>query len=401
MQSAASYVRRASAWNMVSAERGPSTACPSRRSVSMTGARISISSRPMVPSSPAWGFNPAIASRGLAIPKSLRSDCKMTRAVPAIAGGSSRRKTSDRAMWIVYGTTRSGGSISDEASIITACFAPVKAARNSVCPGNPNPASVRTDFWIGPVTRPAASPPTQRATQYSIAAVTAPAWRADGRPGSAFTGRPVSMMAARSETPSRLSRAAVSRKSAGVPAIRNGRPAMLPRNRAKALMAISGPMPDGSPWLIRIGRRACPSPVFDNGVAPEIAKIALAEDRHFLNEQLLLQFVPGRELHRDDFLRRRIASHEDFQPYGIEERLDHVAGMGFLQRFCQIRHQIFRLGRAEFLELRSLDLLGNIGQILARLDLGLDVCRKLHGAIFGRLIGRRWHWNQQPREGHG
>jgi hypothetical protein len=42
---------------------------------------ISISSRPMTPPSPAWGFSPATAMRGLSMPKSRRSAASVMRIV--------------------------------------------------------------------------------------------------------------------------------------------------------------------------------------------------------------------------------------------------------------------------------------------------------------------------------
>ena len=49
---------------------GPVTDSPSARRSAIAGAIVSISSLPMVPSSPACGLSPATAMRGLAMPKS-------------------------------------------------------------------------------------------------------------------------------------------------------------------------------------------------------------------------------------------------------------------------------------------------------------------------------------------
>ena len=60
---------RARAWNMVSAGWGPVTRQPSAASAAIAGAMTSISSRPRLPPSPAWGLRPETASRGSAMPK--------------------------------------------------------------------------------------------------------------------------------------------------------------------------------------------------------------------------------------------------------------------------------------------------------------------------------------------
>ena len=67
---------------------------------------MSISSRPMAPPSPACGLNPAIASRGCAMPKSARNASAVARACATIASVVSDRTASLSATWIVTGTTR-------------------------------------------------------------------------------------------------------------------------------------------------------------------------------------------------------------------------------------------------------------------------------------------------------
>ena len=79
------------------------------------GAMVSISSRPSVPLSPAWGLSAARARRGRATPKSSRSAWAVVRAVAAIASAVTPAAASRRDRWMVTSTVRRSAA----ASIIT------------------------------------------------------------------------------------------------------------------------------------------------------------------------------------------------------------------------------------------------------------------------------------------
>src|SRR5258707_15392889 len=106
--------------------------------------------------------------------------------------------------------------------------------------------------------------------------------------------------------------AAASPNTSALPINCRGRPAICPPSAAQALTAISGPMPEGSPWLMTMGslERAASS-CFDNGVPPQIAQIALRVDGHLLHEELLLELVARGQFERHQFWRRGIAAHDD------------------------------------------------------------------------------------------
>ena len=121
---------------MVSGGYGPVASIPSARSASMAGAMMRSSSSPMLPPSPACGFNPATAKRGRAMPKRSRSAAAATCAACRMASvlRASKARRSER--WTVAGTTRRWWF----ANIITGRAQPVSAPRNSVWPGCGKPA---------------------------------------------------------------------------------------------------------------------------------------------------------------------------------------------------------------------------------------------------------------------
>src|SRR6266446_10949668 len=99
--------------------------------------------------------------------------------------------------------------------------------------------------------------------------------------------------------------AAASPNTSALPINCRGRPAICPVSAAQALTAISGPMPDGSPWLMTMGSlERTPSSVFDNGVPPQIAQIAFRENGHLLHEELLLELVVRGQFESHEFRRR-------------------------------------------------------------------------------------------------
>src|SRR6266567_5726025 len=197
---------------------------------------------------------------------------------------------------------------------------------------------------MGAVTSAAASPVRQACTPRSIAAVTSPAVATEGRPAwlerpvSSPESSPVSIIASPSPGISTPQRAAASRNSSVLPIKCKERPAIWPARAAQALTAISGPMPDGSPWLMTMGSlERAPSSCFDNGVPPQIAQIAFRENGHLLHEELLLELFVRGQFESHQFRRRGIAAHDDLEPGRREERFDDLAGSGLGQCVAQIR----------------------------------------------------------------
>ena len=119
----------------------------------MAGASTSSSSSPIRPCSPACGFSPATASRGLATPNRGSS-----RAVSAIVRSMSARVTSAgtsrSATWTVASTTRSAG----DSNIIATNGLPVRCPSRSVCPFHGNPASANASLLTGAVAIASTSP---------------------------------------------------------------------------------------------------------------------------------------------------------------------------------------------------------------------------------------------------
>src|SRR5512146_564272 len=144
---------------------------------------------------------------------------------------------------------------------------------------------------IGAVTRAAALPFTQARTLASIAAMTPGAFFTSARPGSGTAVCPVSMTASCNSRVPMFESSAARANTSALPTRRIERPSIVPPSADHALTAISGPMPEGSPMLTRMGSALSPSARFDNGVAPQLGKIALGEDRHLLDEKLLLDLV--------------------------------------------------------------------------------------------------------------
>src|SRR6266581_5512345 len=245
---------------------------------------------------------------------------------------------------------------------------------------------------MGAVTSAAASRVRQACAPRSIAAVTWAAVATEGRPAwfkrpvaspeSSPESSPVSMMASPSPGISTPQRAAASRNSSVLPIKCKGRPAIRPASAAQALTAISGPMPDGSPWLMTMGSlERAPSSCFDNGVPPQIAQIAFRENGHLLHEELLLELFVRGQFESHQFRRRGIAAHDDLEPGRREERFDDLAGSGLGQSVAQIGVEILGHDLAEHRIDRALQLIGDIGKIGAGAHLALHIGRQKHGAL--------------------
>src|SRR2546423_2839204 len=116
-------------------------------------------------------------------------------------------------------------------------------------------------------------------------------------------------------------------------------------------------MPEGSPWLTTMGRLWVTSSGFDNRVPPEIAKVAFSQNRHLLHEQLLLQLIAAWQLKCNQFWRRRITTHNDFESRGREIRLYHLARRCLCHSIAQFRRKLLQVHLSEIVEHAALQLL--------------------------------------------
>src|SRR5579859_1021794 len=188
---------------------------------------------------------------------------------------------------MVIGTTRRPGQV----SIITGTEpGPASSARNSVWPGWRKPASIRTCFWIGLVTSAEAAPDETSRTPCSIAAMTAAALTASGRPGTTGpasgigrTGRAEFHAASASRTSAigligtdrRSNRASAPNRAGSSSRAKQGTPAA---RRDQAANASSPPIPAGSPMVrTRGGMIGASDAQIDEGDLAQIAQIAAGE----------------------------------------------------------------------------------------------------------------------------
>ena len=138
---------------MVSPGNGPSISIPRRFASDTAGRRTVSSSEPSNPSSPAWGFSPARARRGRAMPN--RGSSRAVRSTTSRSSSRvSSRGTSASGTWTVASTTFNG---SDQ-NIIAARGAPVRCASRSVCPFHGNPAREKASLFTGAVAIAATRP---------------------------------------------------------------------------------------------------------------------------------------------------------------------------------------------------------------------------------------------------
>src|SRR5437867_971013 len=138
---------RSDLWKAVSGESGPVSIAdggprPDWRSLRISdsaetaGIMMSISSRPILPDSPACRFNPATAMRGGFFDRQQRKSAsnKPTR---TISDCLSALETLLSGMWVVTSATVIFPPVRHIAKLLT----PQRSAKNSVCPGNLKPAS--------------------------------------------------------------------------------------------------------------------------------------------------------------------------------------------------------------------------------------------------------------------
>src|SRR5436305_13159819 len=78
-----------------------------------------------------------------------------------------------------------------------------------------------------------------------------------------------------------------SRKMSAGPISLSGRLPQDPLRASKALTATSGPIPEGSPMVIKTGVSVRPSAGLDIGFAAQIAHVAASENAHLLLVELL------------------------------------------------------------------------------------------------------------------
>src|SRR5258706_12926390 len=222
------------------------------------------------------------------MPKSRRRAVRMISPVSNTACLLIALGTSATGIWMVSGTTRNLSL----ASIITARRAPVRWARNSVWPGKAKPAPFSTALWMGAVTSAAASPARHDATAISIVSVTAAALALSGLPGMAVTLVLVG-----------ISAHGCAEKIPASPTSFSGWVPTLPTKCAKAASATSGPIPDGSPMVMRMGAlvRLPDKGIglavvthLDIGVALQVAQIAPRQGGDLALEQLVFHLLAGR-----------------------------------------------------------------------------------------------------------
>ena len=238
---------------------------PSARAAAIAGPMMVSSSSPNSPPSPACGFSPATAMRGVACPHRAAAACAMRR-VCSTASKVTLSMARRSEVWMVTSTTRS----SSLASIMRTSRAPASDASISVWPGKPMPAAANAFLWIGAVTMPPTSPRCASATARSMQRAAAAPARASMRPqgicarslgkaSSCSTGTQCGGV--RSASAARSMRATASMPPSACAARRitstspiTQHPAAAPC--AKAFAMISGPMPATSPIVSACGRYA-------------------------------------------------------------------------------------------------------------------------------------------------
>ena len=149
----------------------------------MTGAMTSISSLPRCPLSPACGFKPQTAIRGIVYPNLSRSSRATMSSVVRRLSRVNAAATSLSGKCVVARATRRRDAGSPPTSIITTRGVRVWSAKNSVCPENGMPASTIALFCTGAVTIAANSPAMQPSHARSSTPRTLRALAVSGCPG--------------------------------------------------------------------------------------------------------------------------------------------------------------------------------------------------------------------------
>src|SRR5690349_24609539 len=139
-------------------------------------------------------------------------------------------------------------------------------------------------------------------------------------------------------------------------------------------------MPAGSPIVTRIGRSAPGlSAGFDIGVAAKIAKIAPREIRDLRVEKLLFDLLARRDGVGGDDRRALVAAYHHLDAGRREEGRGRLAGPGLVDGFLNLRAEIgdFNTEFGEVLNHQTMDLLRNLGQRLAAIDMVVNLNRNL------------------------
>ncbi|PAV92557.1 hypothetical protein WR25_08378 [Diploscapter pachys] len=297
---------------------------PSARSCAIAGSRMSISSRPIVPLSPACGLTPAKARRGAAMPKSRRRAVAVVRAFVTSRSTDSSDGTAASGTCAVSGTTRSDGP----ASIITASSAatPQRSATNST----------------GPVTKAFAAPRCASAIAHSSALSAARAPEIVAVPGTTSpAGSTAKTGSARSNTTGASAMSSItsigpSHTRATAPAsptiAKGGR---LRSVRTTQLLAIiSGPTPAGSPIAIASAAPPVISTILDDRVTTQVAQLALRAQVDALLLQLALDLGSAR--HHRGLRIVTTAQHQRAHAFGRRtERRGRLTDLHLQQNFLE------------------------------------------------------------------
>ena len=257
--------------NTVSGANGPRASMPSARAAAMAGAMIVISSSPNRPPSPACGFSPATAMRGATMPHPAAARCAMRR----VSSTASKVTASmaDRSDWWTVTSTVHSSSL---ASIMRTGggTAPGSAASDcsiSVWPGKEMPAAASAPLCTGAVTMAATAPHRASATACSMHRAAAAPARASMVPSGAASNPAGSAWACRTGSAFGGTRitacgASISATTSPPPVSRTARritptSPSTKQSRARELRnswaMISGPMPQLSPIVIKIGASGC------------------------------------------------------------------------------------------------------------------------------------------------
>src|ERR1700688_304002 len=213
----------------------------------------------------------------------------------------------------------------------------------------------------------AASPANAARTETSIAPMTA----------SAVVEWPVAPRAQHAPSAS----GPWTRKTSGSPTRRKGWEPAWPSSARQAFAATSGPIPAGSPIVMRMGEPARLSAGFDIGLAPQIAQIAPGEHRHLFFVKLLLDLIAGGNDNRRFYWHGLVAAHDQLHARRRREGFGGLAG----RRFCDLGlHAGAEIGEthcSEILVHRGGHTAHNVVRVLTVPDVSTEGPSRLRGAF--------------------
>src|SRR6202012_5542071 len=220
---------------------------------------------------------------------------------------------------------------------------------------------------MGAVTIAAASPARQALTASSIASITAAAFRGSGLPGAALVFALVAIRLA--------SRSA---KIPASPTNFSGWSPILPPSSSNAASAVSGPIPDGSPMVMRIGSGLAD---LDIHAAPKVAHIAARHGGNLLVKQHVFDVLAGRHhiggLHHDLL----VTARDHFHARARDEGLGHFPRMGVGERLLDFGAEIAHPHIAQIHIDRAFKLVRHFGKRVAAAEAGTDIGGDLAGAV--------------------